>query len=185
MAASCHFARPVRDFTTYLRVEAGLAPATLEAYGRDLSDLVDHLQRRSVETPAAVTAEHLAGHIQALHRDRGMQPSSIARHLATVRVFFRFLEANGVIEDNPAVLLETPTRWRRLPGVLSPAQMRKLLASPCPESGRLWLRDKALLELMYAAGLRASEVGALRRQDYNTTLGVLLVTGKGSKQRLV
>jgi len=127
----------------------------------------------------------LAEHVQLLHRERALQPTSIARHLATMRVFFRFLEANGYVEENPTRLLETPTRWKRLPGVLSPKKMRSLLAAPSPEAGRLWLRDKAMLELMYAAGLRASEVGALRTREYNTTLGVLLVTGKGNKQRLV
>lgn len=114
-----------------------------------------------------------------------MQTSSVSRHLATIRVFFRFLFANGRLEENPARLLERPTQWKRLPGVLSPKQMKTLLDAPSPEHGRLWLRDKAMLELMYAAGLRASEVGALSITDYNATLGVLLVTGKGQKQRIV
>lgn len=184
-ATATQFDRRVRDFLTYLRVEAGLSPATLAAYRLDLRDLTTHLEELSIDDPKAVTAHHLADHVRYLHRERGMEPSSIARHLATLRVFFRFLLANRVIEDDPSRLLETPTRWKRLPGVLSPKQMKQLLAAPCPDSGRLWLRDRAMLELMYAAGLRASEVGALGLSDYNTTLGVLTVTGKGSKQRLV
>jgi integrase/recombinase XerD len=179
------FDRTVREFTTYLRVEAGLSRATLEAYGRDLRDLIEHLAEQGVLDPASVTARHLAEHVRYLHRQRHMEPSSIARHLATVRVFFRFLTAERHINEDPARLLETPTRWKRLPGVLSPKQMKALLDAPTPESGRLWLRDKAMLELMYAAGLRASEVGSLRISDYNATLGVLMVTGKGNKQRLV
>ncbi len=177
--------RPVREFLTYLRVEAGLAPATLDAYTRDLNDLVEYLRPGGVSIPEDVTPHHLAEHIRDLHRKRNLQPSSIARHLTTIRVFFRFHQANGAIDDNPARLLEPPTRWKRLPGVLSPRQMQRLLAATSEETGRLWLRDRAMLELMYAAGLRASEVATLRLTDYNATLGVLVVTGKGTKQRLV
>jgi integrase/recombinase XerD len=186
MAAPCPFAQPVRDFLAYLKVEAGAAAATLEAYGRDLRDLIAFLQSQGVDAPAAVTPRALTDHVRHLHRDRGLQPRSIARHLATIRVFFRFLEANGRLSENPSRLLETPTRWMRLPGVLSPRQMKTLIesAADIPGAGRLWQRDRAMLELMYAAGLRASEVGALRVSDYNTTLAVLLITGKGSKQRL-
>ena len=180
-----HFDRPVRDFTTYLRVEAGLAPATLEAYGRDLSTLIEFLSANGCDGPTSVTPVLLIEHVRQLHRERGLQPSSIARHLATIRVFFRFLVANGVLERNPTEILETPTKWKRLPHVLSPRQMRVLLDAPTPESSEFWIRDKAMLELMYAAGLRASEVGRLAVGDYNPNLGVLLVTGKGEKQRLV
>jgi len=182
---SSRFAQPAREFFVYLRVEAGLAPATLEAYERDLRDLEEHLATLGVSEPARVTPRHLAEHVRYLSREREMQATSIARHLATLRVFFRFLKAQGQLTEDPTRLLETPTRWKRLPGVLSPGQMRKLLDAPHPDCGRLWLRDKAMLELMYAAGLRASEVGALRVRDYHDTVGVLLVNGKGAKQRLV
>ncbi len=179
------FGQPVRDFLTYLRVEAGLAPATLDAYARDLRDLLDDLTAAGTSGPADVSPGHLIEHVRSLHTKRNLQPSSIARHLATIRVFFRFLKANGALDDDPTRLLETPTKWKRLPGVLSPKQMQRLLQAPEPGHGRLWLRDRAMLELMYAAGLRASEVGGLRLKDYNGTLKVVLVTGKGGKQRMV
>jgi integrase/recombinase XerD len=185
MSPTCPFAQPVRDFLAYLRVEAGLAPATLEAYGRDIRDLVDDLRRGGAAAPESVTSRDLVTHVRALHRERELQPSSIARHLATIRVFFRFLLANGVVEEDPSRLLEPPTRWKRLPGVLSPRQMKKLLAAPSRADGRLWRRDRALLELMYAAGLRASEAATLTVRDHNPTLGIVLVTGKGGKQRVV
>jgi len=185
MAEDCLYDQPVRDFLNYLRIEAGLARATLEAYAHDLSGLVTDLVAHGVSGPTAVTPADLAGHVRSLHRDHGLQSSSIARHLATIRVFFRFLKANRLIEEDPSRLLETPTRWKRVPGVLSPRQMKKLLAAPTPADGRLWRRDKAMLELMYAAGLRASEAAALTLRDFNGTISVLLVNGKGGRQRIV
>lgn len=195
-AAWSNFDKPARDFLIYLKVEAGLAPATLEAYSRDLRDLFAHLEQRIITDLKRLKPADLAEHTRHLHRERKLDPASIARHLATLRVFFRFLLANRLISDDPARLMEVPTRWKRLPGVLSPKQIKALLDSPVQmgkqretASGAgglpLWVRDRAMFELMYAAGLRASEVGALRVNEFNPTLGVVLVTGKGNKQRLV
>ena len=185
MASPSSFDQPVREFLAYLRVEAGLSPATLEAYGRDIRDLVADLTLQGVDTFPGVKPEHLAEHLRTLHRERGMESSSIVRHLATVRVLFRFLHANNVIEQNPARLLERPTQWRRLPGVLSPRQVQALIEAPTEEAGELWLRDRALLELLYAGGLRATEISLLKLNEYSATLAVLTVTGKGNKQRIV
>lgn len=185
MASDAPFTRPAREFLAYLRIEAGLAPATLDAYGRDIAALFADLDEAGITSLDAVEPVHLIEHVRSLHRVRGLQPASIARHLATIRVFFRFLFANGKIGQDPTGLLEPPTRWKRLPGVLSPRDMKKLLAAPAPAQGRLWRRDRAMLELMYAAGLRASETAGLALGDYRETLGVVLVTGKGGKQRLV
>ena len=179
------FDQPVREVLGWLRIEAGLSPATLAAYQRDLDDLVEDLHGRGITNPAEVTPRHLADHLQYLHRDRGLQPSSISRHLSTIRTFFRYLEADKRLEYNPASPLVPPTRWKRLPGVMTPRQMKKLLEAANPSAGRLWLRDRAMIELMYAAGLRASEVGTIRIHDYKETLGVILVHGKGNRERLV
>jgi integrase/recombinase XerD len=182
---TCPFEGAVAEFLRYLRVEAGLAPATREAYRRDLADLVADLRAYTLPGPKAVRAEHLAAHLRDLYRVRNLQPVSIARHLATLRVFFRFLTAREEVPDDPTRPLESPTRWKRLPGVLSPRRMKSLLEAPRPGTGELWLRDRALLELMYASGLRASEVGRVALDEYNQTLGVVVVTGKGGRQRLV
>ena len=179
------FDRSVRDFLTWTRIEAGLAPATREAYARDLQELVGFLDERGLDGPDAVGPGDLAEHLQHLGRERGLQPSSITRHLATMRVFFRWLSANERIESDPARILDRPTQWKRVPGVLSPREMRRLVEAPSPEHGRLWVRDRCLLELMYAAGLRASEVGAIRLNEFHETLASVTVTGKGSKQRIV
>jgi integrase/recombinase XerD len=137
-----------------------------------------------------VTHRHLAEHIACLSR-RGLAASSVARHLATIKVLFRWLDAGGHIEKNPADFLDQPTRWKKIPDVLSPRQVRQLIEAPAPDpnaptdAAPLWLRDRAILELMYASGLRASEVGALGLSEVIQTLGVVRITGKGDKQRLV
>lgn len=182
-AATSPFAQPVREFLAYLRVEVGLAPATIEAYGRDLRTLAEFMDAKD-RGPADVTLDDLAAHIRWLHTERGLHAASVTRHLATIRVLFRWLAANRRIARDPARLLERPARWQRLPGVMTPAQIRRLMEAPEPARSALWLRDRALLELMYAAGLRASEVCSLRLDQYNRELAVLLVIGKGGKHRL-
>lgn len=177
-----------RAFVGFLRVECGLAPSTIEAYSRDLRDLLGDLSDALVENPRAVTPRHLSEHLASLSRDRGLSGSSVARRLATIRVFFRWLLARGRLDTNPTDILLRPATWRRVPGVLSPAQMRRLVEAPEP-TGKpgppLWIRDRAILELMYSSGLRASEVGAVALTDILETLGALRVTGKGNKQRIV
>jgi integrase/recombinase XerD len=182
-----------REFLMYIRVECGLSANTLAAYQRDLRDLLLDLHARGVERIAEVQPRQLTDHLAALKTGRGMAASSIIRHMATIKVFFRWLSARGFIAENPADILDRPTRWKKLPGVLSPKQLRQLLEAPGPPiwdgAGEppppLWLRDRAMLELMYASGLRASEVGAVQLTDLHETLGVVRITGKGNKQRLV
>lgn len=177
-----------RAFVGFLRVECGLAPSTIEAYSRDLRDLLRDLCLARVENPRAVTPRHLSEHLAALSRDRGLSGSTVARRLATIRVFFRWLLARGRLDTNPTDILLRPATWRRVPGVLSPAQMRRLVEAPEP-TGKpgppLWIRDRAILELMYSSGLRAGEVGAISLTDILESLGALRVTGKGNKQRII
>jgi len=177
--------RAATDFIVFARVEAGLSPATIEAYSRDLAVFIDDVDPNHASEPDAITYDQVSGHLRFLAQERALDAASITRHLATIRVFFRYLHANRRITRDPARLIERPIRWRRVPNVLSPAQMRRLIEAPSPDWGGLWLRDRAMLELMYAAGLRASEVGALKVNDFNETLACVLVTGKGRKQRVV
>ncbi len=184
-AASSGFSPGVRRFLTYIRIECGLASATIEAYTRDLDELVGDLETRGVKHPKEVTASHLIEHVRFLSRQRDLDPSTIVRHVSTVRVFFKFLHASRLIEDNPARLLERPSKWRKVPNVISPSQMKKLVESPTADHGALHVRDRAILELMYAAGIRASEVGSVRLNQWFPTLASLSVIGKGNKQRIV
>ena len=173
-----------RRFLTYLRVECGLADATLKAYDADLRDLAEDLGNPA---PADLTSRDLAGHLSKLKREKGLASSSVARHLATIKVFSRWMLAERLVEENPADLLEQPTRWKRLPGTLSPNQVKRILSAvePVAKGPPIHFRDVALLELMYACGLRASEAADLDQDALHPALRVLKVTGKGQKQRLV
>ncbi len=205
--ASPAFDRVARGYLTHLRVEAGLSKNTLDAYTRDLRALNLYLlDDCGVDDPAGASAGQLVEHFARMKREQGLDGKSIVRHLSSVRMFYRFLETNGKLVDgdgeavsNPTEILERPTTWRKLPRVLSPEQMRRLLDAPVERGEeqaaaeaaggkrkpRLWMRDKAVLELMYASGLRASEVGSIGLRDLLPQLGVVKVFGKGSKERLV
>ena len=175
----------------FIRVECGLAAASVEAYARDLETLMLDLQQRGIEREQDLTPHALVAHVRSLTRERGYSGATVARHIATIRVYCRFLCARGDLTENPADHLDQPAKWRTLPGVLSVRQMRALLEAPAPPedprpgAAPLWIRDRAILELMYASGLRASEVGAIGVGDVLEREGIVRVLGKGDKQRLV
>ena len=179
-----------RRFINFIRTECGLLPASIEAYSRDLETLLIDLQSRGINDAHDSTPESLINHIRSLTKDRGYAGTTVSRHIATIKVFYRWLYANDKIPDNPADHLDQPAKWKKLPGVLTPGQMKKLLAAPRPPEKAtsqppLYLRDRAILELMYASGLRASEVGNINLADLQERLGVIRVLGKGDKHRLV
>lgn len=180
-----------RGFINFVRIECGLRPSTIEAYARDLEHLMDDLQRSGIDDPTQTTPDALIGHVRSMSSERGYNASTVSRHLATIKVFYRWMLATGRISTNPADHLDQPTKWKRLPGVLTPSQVRKLVTAPrAPDkpakgSPPLWMRDRAILELMYASGLRASEVGEIGLIDIMEKVGVVRVLGKGDKQRLV
>ncbi|MBN8645621.1 MAG: tyrosine-type recombinase/integrase, partial [Planctomycetes bacterium] len=186
-------ANSVDRFLTFLRVECGLSVNTLEAYDRDLRDLFADLSLHGVSDAVKATTADLIGHLTRLRTERGLASTSIARHLATLRMFYRWNSSETRATENPADGLERPSQWKRLPEVLSRNGVRALLEAPLlmrdqaegADAVPIWLRDRAMLETMYACGLRASEVCTLARGDMLTTLGVMKVTGKGDKQRLV
>ena len=196
-APRSEFRHARNDFVVYLRTECAMSSATIDSYSRDLDELARFLAAEGVTDPKGITPGTLSAHIRALATGRvpasdgaeppePLAPSSITRHLATIRVFCRWLHATGRTETNAAELLERPTQWQRLPNVLSERQMRSLLEAPSADrGGELWIRDRAMLEAMYASGLRASEVGALGLMDVIHDICALRVTGKGDKQRLV
>lgn len=180
-----------RRFLAHLRIEAGLAPSTLEVYQRNLRDLWAWLSEQGIATIDQLTPRMLVEHTVYLKNERGLAATTIGQHIATLRMFFRFALTSGHIEASPMDIVEHPTRWHRLPSVMTHEGVRRLLASPqppedaSPDAPPLWLRDRALLELLYGCGLRASEAATLMADDVHFALGVVKVVGKGNKQRLV
>jgi len=177
------FNPPVRDFLTYLRVECGLSDNTLRSYRHDLERMTVELRDRGVTDPNAVTMTTLVEHLKQLRAD-GLNSKSIARHLSAIRMLFRFMQANRYIDKDPTELLETPKTWRTMPSVLHTKHIEAMLDAIDPND-RMALRDTALIELMYATGMRASEVGAVSIRDVYFDLNVVKITGKGNKQRIV
>lgn len=175
--------QPVRDFLSYCRIECGFAPATLAAYASDLTELAGWLAGQGKGSWGELHYALLTGHVMELHR-RGLAVASIARHVATLRVFGRFLASQGLTKEDPATLLTQPKPWQTLPNVLAVRQIEALLAAPQPED-ELYLRDVAILELLYAGGLRASELAGLEQRRVHLELGVAQVLGKGNRERVV
>lgn len=172
----------LRGFLLHLASERGLADNTLHAYRRDLQDLDRYLSDRQKNFLTA-KAEDFRLYLQDQTR-RGQSTRTVSRRLAAIRVFLRFLASIG--EDRAHVLqqLERPKPERALPKVLSRAQVNQLIAAPDPKS-KLFSRDIAILELLYASGLRASELCELKLRDVNLDVGCVRVLGKGSKERIV
>lgn len=173
---------PVAEHLEALQTERGAAPNTLSAYRHDLAAFARFLSRRrgTIET---ASADHVARYLLTL-RQTGLGPRSIARHLSAVRGLYRFLVREGRLGRDPTEHLEAPRPPRRLPRTLSLKEAAALVESPAVDD-RVGLRDRALLELLYATGMRASECLALRIEDLNLAAGYVIPMGKGDRQRLV
>jgi integrase/recombinase XerD len=166
-----------------LATERGLARHTLAAYARDLAAFARHLLRRAVRDAGAITATEVRAHLVELS-DRGLSARSQARALAAIRGFLRFLVLRGVLRDDPAAQLRVRRPPGRLPQTLGTGEVGALLAQAADDDPR-GLRDRALLELLYACGLRVSEAVGLRGAQLNLQAGFVTVLGKGSKERVV
>jgi integrase/recombinase XerD len=176
-------AEDISAFRNYLQAERGMAANTVIAYGRDLDrfglwvasgGLKDYLK------PSVRELTHYLGHL----RDEKLAPPSVARHLVALKMFYRFLRLEERVEQNTVELLSSPALWERIPHVLSPESVEKLLASPL-QTDRFYLRDRALLETLYATGSRASEVVTLHLADLHLDSSFCKCVGKGNKQRVV
>lgn len=172
----------VKRFLDYLFIECGLAGETITAYQRDLCAFWEQLVEMDVE-PSEISADDVCQHLKALQQ-RGLALASIARHFASIKVFLRHLHAERVLRRDIASVLESPKRWRNIPDTIRPREVERLLAAPAP-SGEYYLRDRALLELLYATGMRVSEVVDLPMQQLNLELGYIRCIGKGRKERIV
>ncbi|MCX7605065.1 MAG: site-specific tyrosine recombinase XerD, partial [Bryobacteraceae bacterium] len=181
MAAEEALVAAIDAFLACARVEKGLAAHTLSSYSFDLKDFLGFCRSRRLGWPPAPA--DLRAYLDSLHAAE-LSPRTVARRLSALRQFFRFLLLEGRISEDPTALLTSPRLWRNLPKYLTSAQVEALLAAPEADTPR-GLRDRAMLETLYATGLRVSELVTLRLSDVNLDLGFVRVTGKGGKQRLV
>jgi integrase/recombinase XerD len=168
----------IESFLTHLAVERGLAPSTIEAYGRDLSSLAATTGEAEI---AAVDAAAVRRHLDRLDR-KGIGASTRARALSAIAGLLAFLRAEGLLASDPMADVERPRRGRRVPRVLSVEQVERLILAP--DDSPLGIRDRAILEVLYAGGLRVSELCGLRLGDLELEARVCRVTGKGRRQRL-
>ncbi|MFC1822764.1 site-specific tyrosine recombinase XerD [Thermodesulfobacteriota bacterium] len=169
------------QFIGHLRVERGLADNTIQSYSRDLMRFLGYLEKKGL-TPLLVTPDHFNDYLGTLQGV--LSARSVARNLSALKMFYRFLVMEGQLENSPARLMESPKMLQKLPHVLSPKEVEELLSQPDGVSAR-GLRDKAMLELLYATGLRVSELVNLRMQNINLEAGYVRMVGKGSKERMV
>ena len=180
------FEHLVLDFLAYLEFERGLSRNTLEAYRSDLLQFGRFMEDRGT-TPVAAASADVADFLAVLAQGNGRPPASpatIHRKAACLRSFYRHLRREGILESDPTAAISGPRRGRRLPNVLTRGEVAKLLEQPRGTTPTA-LRDRALLELMYACGLRASEAIALEVGELDLDAGVLRARGKGSKERVV
>jgi integrase/recombinase XerD len=175
--------RLVRDFLGYLTVEGGLSDNTIQGYGRDLRDFLEFCKSGKVSEIKQIRPALIQKYMIILAKgDRA--EASAKRALVAIRMFLRFGKLNGLVEDDFTGILEGPKLWQRLPIICSKKQVVDLLEAPLPKE-KYYLRDKAILELLYATGVRASEVAGLKISDLNLDVGYLRCIGKGSRERVI
>ncbi len=173
----------LEQFADFLTLERGASPNTVASYRRDLTHLAEFLVRRGAGAPERATVAQLRDF--AFHlKDLGLAPTSIRRHISATRTYFKFLAGEGHVVRDPTERLASPKRWRTLPGVLTVAEVERLLAAPRADDPLAW-RDRALLEFAYATGARVSELTGVGVRDVLFDEGLARLLGKGSKQRLV
>ena len=171
----------IGEYLDFCRLEKGLAANSILAYAQDLTKFQSFTQEFLGD--GYPDADGVLKYVESLYQS-GLANRSISRQITTLRNFFRYLLAEGKVGEDPTALLPSPRQWKTIPKYLNREQLERLLAAPDPESST-GVRDRAMLELLYATGLRVSELCNLHSSDINTDLGVLRVTGKGGKQRMV
>ena len=171
----------IDQFLNYMRVERGVSENTIEAYGRDLRGLADFVEKEGASCKK-IDINILTNYITYL--SERLSRRSLARNISAIRTFFKFLVLEGVIQENPARFLEVPKVSKTLPGILNEHEIELLLNQPSA-STPIGIRDKAMIELLYATGVRVSELVHLKISDVDLSVGYIKVKGKGAKERFV
>jgi len=175
--------REIRLFLDSVLIERGLSPRTGEAYANDLKAFQTFLTPDEQRDLSTITRARMVDFLMQ-GRKQGLQPPTLARRLVSMKMFFRFLTQEGLLDTDLTDSMDSPSLWRHLPEILSPDDVTRLLKAPSPKT-ELGKRDRAILDLMYACGLRVSELVGLTLDNLHFDEGYLRVTGKGRKQRLV
>lgn len=173
----------IDQFVDYITLERGLSPNTRSAYNSDLTKLIQFLERRKITTLNAVTRNDILDFL-LFEKDHGLGVNSISRLFVAVKVFFRFLQQEGLLTGNITEVMDSPKLWKALPATLSVREVERLLAAPEGDKPRA-ARDRALIEIFYATGLRVSELCSLTLDNIYFDEGYLRCTGKGEKERIV
>ena len=173
----------VESFLNYLSVEKSLSKNTILSYRRDLEKYIHYLKDYNINSLSQTVRKNISDFMFSL-KDGGLSAVSIARNLVAIKVLYRFLVRERILTTDPSSLLDSPKLWKKIPDVLSGLEVEALLEAPDLKTAR-GLRDKAILELMYATGLRVSEAVNLKTQDVNFDVGFLRCIGKGAKERIV
>jgi integrase/recombinase XerD len=173
----------LKGFLDYLTFEAGLAKNTVLAYGRDLRSFLKYCKSNNTNKIRQIKPALIQNYLRILTEEQKSE-SSIKRSLVAIRMFLRFGKLTGLVENDLTSMLESPKVWQKLPCVCSKEQVLELLNAPCPDEP-FYFRDKAMLELLYATGVRASEIAGLKTSDLNLNIGYLRCLGKGNRERVV
>ena len=173
----------IRDFLSYLRIEAGLAENTVLGYGRDLMNFMKFCRAENVTGLEQINPPLISRYLRRLST-RNMAEASIIRGLVAIKLYLRFAKHTGLVKDDYTTILEGPKLWQKLPVTCNKRQVLDLLNAPVPQEP-FYLRDKAMLELLYATGMRASELAGLQINGLNLDVGYLRCVGKGNRERVI
>lgn len=170
-------------FLHYLQVEKGLSDNTIDSYRRDLTRFLSYLKEQGCSNLNQIEREHILSFLLKLRREK-KAVATINRHLSSIRTFFRYLIQDQVLKTDPSALIETPKQEKKLPHILSVEEVEQLLQAP-ESSTPFGQRDKAMLEVLYATGIRVSELINLKLDDVHLEMGFLKCMGKGAKERII
>ena len=174
----------LRAFLDYIQVECGLAVNTRKAYRVDLRHFLSEMCNQSVASLSDISPRHIEAFVRSA-RSSGLSAATVARRIAAIRMFCRYLVLERVLKLDVSSGIDPPKKSHRLPTVLSDRTVRAILDAPAEGTDRYWSRDRAILAVLYATGIRASEAASLKAVDMNARLGVVRVFGKGGKERIV
>jgi len=174
----------IDSFLNYLSVERGLSRNTIISYSQDLQSYVGYLKGRSIKSFSTTTKNDIVGFMM-FRKDQKLAANSIARSLAAIRMFYRFLMRERITKTDPSSLVDSPKLWKKIPETLSINEVESLLSGPNVRDEKQGIRDRAILETLYATGMRVSEAVNLRLDNVNMEIGFLRCIGKGDKERII